>query len=567
MKTDKFEKTIRRKLESITPEFHENDWTKMQNFMQTNTPPTFWQQYSSWFGYAAAAAVSSVMFFLYVNQLSQNNTLLSDVKTLRNQIETIKSTPTVIQKTDTVYVVQQQIIEKPSYDTQTSNQDEQRFIPQNENQESLAGTEDNQKIQEENNTNPALKPDIKSVNEENVNHSLKNKNDVLAGNTQPETGKTSGKSEINSSEKSSDDTPGKNFVPKKSNSALAVNNNAGTTNGNNYSITKGLNNPVAGNTGRSSGSNTGGNFGNGNSVAGNISGGQANSNVSSVKTLDEKFDQLEVQSPVGQTNYTALSRKMNYGLAHRISPKQVRNVLLAANSSKTQEEIKSVESTKKIESTKKAETAIPKLNLKVPYRFGIAQQWEGKNQVKTVLGEVLISKNISISTGFSWVKIKPEQFFYEKSYNEKNHSNFKKDHSLPMAFKVTNLNVQSSLMQIPLNIAFRQNIGEGLAFFAGAGTNITVKSKRNITYDCFFNSSPRPGSDLYFRQGEKTSEKINLKLINSVNLSAGIEKSFHPIVVQAEGYLYSYFNPVSPQATKTGPGFKIKLLYQIGKKM
>jgi hypothetical protein len=80
MKTDKFENTIRRKLESISPEFHEDDWTKMQDYMHAHTPPTFWQQYSSWFGYAAAAAVTSVLVFLYTNQLSQNNNLLSDVK-------------------------------------------------------------------------------------------------------------------------------------------------------------------------------------------------------------------------------------------------------------------------------------------------------------------------------------------------------------------------------------------------------------------------------------------------------------------------------------------------------
>ncbi|MCF0058267.1 hypothetical protein [Dyadobacter sp. CY356] len=568
MKTDKFEKTIRRKLESIEPEFHENDWTKMQNFMQANTPPTFWQQYSSWFGYAAAAAVSSVMVFLYVNQLSQNNTLLSDVKTLQNQIETIKNTPTVIQKTDTVYVVQQQVIEKPVYDKQISNQEEQRFIPQqNESQESLASSDENQKTEVGNNTDPGSKPDGKSVEEVNLNPSLNSKNEVLAGNSQPENVRNSVDSNGSQSPgKSRNDGIGKNSVTINSNSSVALNGNTISTNGNNNPITKGTNNSASGNTGRNSGSNGNGNFGNGNSMVDNNAGNQKNLPVYTAKTLDEKFDQLEVKAPVGQTNYTALSRKMNYGLAHRISPKQVRNVLLAANPPKIQEETKNVESNKKVESAKKTETTIPRFNLKVPYRFGIAQQWEGKNQVKTVIGEVLVSKNFSVSTGVSWVKIKPEQFNSEKSYNDKNRSDFKKDHFLPMALKVINMKIKSSLMQIPINVAFRKNIGEGLSYFVGAGTNITLSSKRDIAYDCFFNSSPRPGPDIYF-QNERASEKIDLKLFNSVNFSAGIEKSFHPVVVQAEGYLYSYFNPISPQATKTGPGFKIKLLYQIGKKM
>ncbi|WP_181956147.1 hypothetical protein [Dyadobacter frigoris] len=564
MKTDKFEKTIRRKLESITPEFHENDWTKMQNFMQANTPPTFWQQYSSWFGYAAAAAVTSVMVFLYVNQLSQNNTLLSDVKTLQNQIETIKNTPTVIQKTDTVYVVQQQEVEKPSYDHQAPNPDEQRLIPQQySNQKSLANIEENRINKEENNTNPdARRPDAKLVEEENAKPSVNNKNEVLAGNNQPDNYKSSGKADVKSpsSEKYSDPITGKNFDTDKSNSSIALNSKTGNVSGDNYSVSKGISNTGSGNTGRNSGSNGSGNSGNGNSMANNQPGNQEYSTVASGKTLDEKFDQLEIQTPAGQPNYSAISRKMNYGLVHRISPKQVKNVLLATNQPKSQEESKSVES------TKKAETTIPQFNLKVPYRFGIAQQWEGKNQVRTVLGEVLISKNFSISTGFSWVKIKPEDFYSEKNYNDKNRTDFRKDHFLPMALKIMNLNIKSSLTQIPLNVAFRQNLPHNFAYFVGAGTNFTISSKRDITYECFYNFGPRPGPD----QPQivlQASEKIDLKLINSVNFSAGIEKSFHPIVVQAEGYLYSYFNPISYQGSKTGPGFKIKLLYQIGKKM
>lgn len=555
MKTDKFEKTIRRKLESIEPEFHENDWTKMQNFMQANTPPTFWQQYSSWFGYAAAAAVSSVMVFLYVNQLSQNNDLLSDVKSLKTQIETIKNTPTVIHKTDTIYLVQQQVIEKPVYDNQSVNQEEQRFAPQQyRNQESLAITGEKQSVAEENNT----RPDNRIVEEGAANPTLNNRNEAVTVNDRPNNGEVSNQGIGNTSaEKSLNPVTG-------SNPNVAVNNKPSVTN-NAYSGKTG-NNQVAGNSGRGSGFGGNVNAGNVGSFANNNSGDQTNVIVASSKILNEKFDQLEIQSPVGQTNYVTLSRKMNYGLIHRISPKQVRNVLLAANPQKIQEEAKSVESTKKVESAKKAENTIPRFNLKVPYRFGIAQQWEGKNQVKTVLGEVLISKNFSVSTGFSWVKIKQEDFYSEMVYNQKSRTDFRKDHFVPMALKISSLNINSSLKQIPLNVNFRQNLPHNFAYFVGAGTNFTVTSKRDITYECVYNFGPRPGPDQY-RTVQQTSEKIDLKLINSVNFSAGIEKSFHPVVIQAEGYLYSYFNPVSTQATKTGPGFKIKLLYQIGKKM
>ena len=93
MKTNRFENTIRRKLESIEPDFQEQDWARMQNYMQAHTPPSFLQQYGSWIGYAAAASVTSVMAYMYVNQLSQNNHLVRDVKNLQSQIELIRNQP------------------------------------------------------------------------------------------------------------------------------------------------------------------------------------------------------------------------------------------------------------------------------------------------------------------------------------------------------------------------------------------------------------------------------------------------------------------------------------------
>jgi len=136
-----------------------------------------------------------------------------------------------------------------------------------------------------------------------------------------------------------------------------------------------------------------------------------------------------------------------------------------------------------------------------------------------------------------------------------------------MALKIVDMNIQSSLVQIPLNVAYRNDIKNNFTYYLSAGTNFTLQSKTDIVFDCYFDfPDPKLGSDeAYFRK--QISEKMDVQLVNSVNFSAGIEKSWHPLVVQAEGYLYSYFTPLSPQVSHSGPGFKIKLLYQIGKKM
>ncbi|SEI54044.1 hypothetical protein SAMN04487995_1244 [Dyadobacter koreensis] len=552
MKTDKFEKTIRRKLESITPEFHEDDWTKMQNYMHAHTPPTFWQQYSSWLGYAAAAAVTSVMAFLYVNQLSQNNDLLTDVKTLKNQIEVIKNTPTIVQKTDTVYLVQKQPADKDErYDPY---REEHRFVPQEKNiRESLANAGSAENSADETNGISDTKTDNNSIIEESAGVPLLKKNpEILANNNISANDRPVEETIISSDPKPSENIE-KNTIKRYSDSgSLAASEKAGKI----Y---------------RYKGMEDSGNSGSGNVVSGSNTGSNFNGTVNTIafgKTLDSRFDALATQSPIQENNFQTVSRRMNYSLARRISPSRVKSVLLASSASGAKMPVSEKNNT----SAKKAETTIPKLNLKVPYRFGFAQQWEGKNQVRTAVAEVIVAKHFSISTGFSWLKIKPKGFYSEKSYREKTKKNFRDDykpHLMPFE-GIENINIKPSVMQIPLTVAYRNDLKNDFAFFVGAGTNFTVSQKQDVEFDCyrdFFNpTNPKPNIIRAIRS-EKVTEKMNLNLVNSLNFSAGIEKSWHPVVLQAEAYLYTYFSPLSPQASKSGPGLKIKVLYQIGKKM
>lgn len=547
MKTDKFEKTIRRKLESITPDFHEDDWTKMQNYMHAHTPPTFWQQYSSWLGYAAAATVTTVMAFMYVNQLSQNNHLQSDVKLLQNQIEVIKNDPAVVQKTDTIYVVQQQTVDQNTSEFTQEDQGEERFVPQQDNRnapESLAHTVDKETGLETNAGQPStdfVKPE---VNE---------KRNLLS-----RTEKTDHQNIV----KEAVAAIPENVTQNKTDNEIAVSTGAEVNSANNSGVTNNAGSHGMGGDIHAGKGTTDGEF---NNVPVN---NPANSRVVFTKTLDERFDQIVIQAPVQQNNNQTVSRSMHYALAQRIAPKQVKNILLATNASV----VKMPKSKKNVASTKKTETTIPKLNLKVPYRFGFAQQWEGKNQVKTVLTEVVVSKHFSFSAGLSWLKIKAKDFHSEKNYREKTQKNFRDDFNPQvMPFEgIENINIKPSVVQIPLTVAYRNDLKNNFTFFVGAGTNLTVKQEQDITFDSYRDIYIQSGPKTYIvrdSRSERITEKMNLNLVNSLNFSAGIEKSWHPVVLQAEGYLYTYFLPLSPLTSRSGPGFKIKLLYQIGKKM
>jgi hypothetical protein len=488
MKTDKFEKTIRQKLESISPDFHEDNWAQMQRYMQVHNPPGFWQQYGSWLGYAAAASVTTVMAFMYTNQLSQTNELKRDLTELKKEIRLISATPTV-PKADTVYIVQKEIVREPVL-----------VYPKQDTQERWADAT----------------PQDDVSGKEIYAHS---KNDVgaapgraLASAPKTGTGEHSYEATTNRFPKERAELAQHTGKPEIAEDTESNKHNTPT--GNNASFAS--------------------------------------------KALDENFDHITELAPI--TTESGSSRTMKYALASRMSPRQTRKVWLASAAPVTKD---AVDEDKKVEKTAKADNIIPQLNIKAPYRLGAGFQFEGNNQVRTVVGEVLIAKKFSLTTGLSWLKIKPMNFKSEKIFRDKNKGDFKQMHpgEVPMAFQVQNINVKPTLLQIPLTVAFRNDVTKDFSYFVGAGTNITLNGKEKITYDCWL---PLTGKEF---NNQSLERKMDLPLFNSMNLTAGIEKSWHPIVVQIEGYLYSYFKPLNPMAQKTGPGIKMKLLYQIGKKM
>ncbi|TLU99613.1 hypothetical protein FEN17_21425 [Dyadobacter luticola] len=473
----------------------------MQQYMQANTPPSFWQQYGSWIGYAAAASVSTVMAFLYVNQLSQNDHLVADVKNLKSQIEVIQNTPAPAAKTDTIYLVQKESDIEPRYTALESAANPERIAFQQ--------------------VRTDRKKSVAEFASSNVN--------------------SKGRSNVEPDE-SAKPTENQRLVNVEKQDFAASN-----ISENNIDLTA--------NSGLKSFSSDN---------QGNLSG------ASATKTLDGQFVAMDTKNSITANNGYSASRKMNYELASRLSSRQVQRALnpmtpqgVTTNpqTAKTQIASAAPTSEKKVEQVAKAENVIPKFNIKAPYRFGAGIMMDGNGNSKTVVGEVIVAKKFSITTGITWLKTKPMEFFTEKIFREKNRQDFKRSHpgDVPLAFDVYNIKVNPSMVQIPLTVAFRNNMKDNWAYFAGVGTNVNISSREKVSFDC---KAPKGE---FFSQGFE--KKTDMPLVNSVNFSMGIEKSWHPIVVQAEGYLYTYFQPLTPLSHSAGPGLKLKVLYQIGGKM
>ncbi|PSL26776.1 hypothetical protein CLV60_109269 [Dyadobacter jiangsuensis] len=497
MKTNRFENTIRRKLESIEPDFQEQDWARMQKYMQTHTPPSFLQQYGSWIGYAAAASVTSVMAYMYVNQLSQNDHLVRDVKNLQSQIELIRNQPAPVAKADTVYVLQtapdgqslQASLQPLNYRRNLS----QNGVQQDLGQINLADTEP---VRSTSNAEPGAVENIPDP-----------------ANTRKKVTYQADKS----SESLAAAQPAKEAIITGPNAA----GNANTIDANAGQMPK------------------------------------TPSNVAAGKTFGSEFSIASISNPVEMHAGISLQRKMHYELASKLTARQVQKALFANN----MQIAKAPVNTKKTEQVAQTESVIPKLPLKTPYRFGAGYQIEGNGQGKTVLGEVIIKKKFSIAAGITWLKVKPAEFFTETVFRTKARADFKETHpgQVPLIFQLYNIKIDQNVVQIPLTLAFRNTIKDDWAYYASVGTNFKVSSKETISYDC------RGPKNEFFSQS--FTKKGDVSPITSMNFAVGIEKSWHPIVVQAEGYWVNYFKPLSPLRQSAGPGVKVKLLYQIGRQM
>lgn len=77
MKTNKFDETLRAKLEGVQPEFSNQDWNSFQRHAKANTAGNFWNSYGRHLGYAAAASVF-VALTAVCGLLYQQNVILSE---------------------------------------------------------------------------------------------------------------------------------------------------------------------------------------------------------------------------------------------------------------------------------------------------------------------------------------------------------------------------------------------------------------------------------------------------------------------------------------------------------
>ncbi|GAB3995324.1 hypothetical protein GCM10028807_35170 [Spirosoma daeguense] len=535
MKTDRFTDIIRRKLESIRPEFTEKDWTRMQaSLQQANLPQPDMsgagQPFSGgvWSGQPwllAAAAVSTVVLVsLGVWQRSEINTLRQTVSELSKQ----RVVKPVIPSTDATSLQQRSTApniaqtNKLNQSGMGSATDVSAIKIQRDTvyitryvavpSRGRPETVDDMRSGERTNGLPTQRYSANSHNKiqeetARVANNLNSKTESYDVTSTPlSVEKSSGTTSADPAIRPTSGSPGKDLLNgNKSTSGQYV---AGGTNG--------QNNPPTDYRGSQPAD----------------SGNSANTNgATSDKSATSATDNVAAQNDVAtEANAAKLAGVTEYELVASHDLKMASpnwNALLAQRARR----MRPVRTTV-VNQTNQAPESQPVQRIGTRFRAGAGGEFDSRLWSAGVFTQVLFGRHLMLGVGLNQATYMNGMFITAEEFDLRTQRNFRMefgrnlDPRLDLKGDVINIDTRLVRVQIPISISYRIPINQSLTMVSTVGTYLALSNTEKVTY--------------YYRKyikGSFTEASFNVErpvdLINSVAFSPGLEWQNKHIVVQA----------------------------------
>lgn len=444
MKTNPFEESLRKKLESVQPEFTERDWDSFEKFVRTQTTPKVWQQSKFWFNIAAASvftALAGICAMLY----QQNIILKNELGTLKDYIT--GQLPEVIQQSVNADLHSPTVI------------------------------------------TPSKPEMVTSALEQALSELKRNP-------TTPGVAAESPKEAVSAT-----------FMEKPGETPAHE-----------------VNSRIIENLGRSE-----------SSVMHDL--------PAKAAPVDEMGNSPQVSGE--QSAHSQLPQKND------VAPEKSSGDAVLVN--------KTVPETQPVKAAEVRKTELLPV-VGSPYRVGLVVSRTRTAGTYGILNEFILYRNYTVLVGLTKTEYRDLYFSNEKVFAEQTNHSFRKTfgNGIPPAAVVSNISTKSSLMQMPLSVGYRYFLGDGFSLSGSIGTNINLRFRQNLECDLWDGYKPQRISGVRYK-------KMNYPLVNNLNYSLGIEKRFEPIVLQAEAF-YHHQNGDIPFQNATGPGLRMKLLYEIGQR-
>lgn len=197
------------------------------------------------------------------------------------------------------------------------------------------------------------------------------------------------------------------------------------------------------------------------------------------------------------------------------------------------------------------------------FRVGVGGEVASKVLSAGVFTEVLLGQHWTVGVGLSQAMHTGERFVNEFDFDERTRRNFRKEFARDIDPRrpIANIDTRTFRVQIPLALGYRVSLNRSLTFVPTVGTYLNLASTENATYFC-------PGVVPQRNYEEiTTTGRRPVDLINSLALSTGIEWQSGHWVIQGSPVLTM---PVRTNLSLPDPnwqksttvGLRARLLYQ-----
>ncbi|GAB3711230.1 hypothetical protein GCM10027592_48600 [Spirosoma flavus] len=568
MKTDRFTDIIRRKLESIRPEFTEKDWARMQATLQqapmpqSGTPGTGHPFSGVWSGQPwlmAAAAVGTVALVTLtvwqrreINTLQQTVSELSKQRTVTSALPPADATSQSKRSSDLTSTTK---ADQPARQNVTSQnatlptrQRDTVYITRYVAVPSRGRPEAVDDLRADNQPNTTITQRYPAQNRERVQTETSN----VANNLPTKTDSYDVSSTPSSVEKSSGTTSGNPAIrstPNSSGNDRIVGNkeNRGlsgqSVNGNNSRQTTSPTSDYVANQPTSAGNANAGNSGN-TTVSDNSVAGIANA-------TPQPENNVTTETGTGVVEYAFVP-------SHSLSIASANwNALLAQRARKMRPARTTV--------VNQAPASQPVERLGIRFRAGAGGEFDARLWSAGVFTEVLFGRHFMLGVGLNQATYMNGMFITADEFDMRTKRDFRREFGFGLAptvdLKGDVINIDSRLVrvQMPLSVGYRLPISQSLTMVTTLGTYLALSNKEHVTY--YYRKYPRGGfSEANFRADRPVD------LLNSVVFSPGLEWQNKHLVIQAAPVLTVptcfYTAPGPNWQSTTTIGLRARLLYQ-----
>ncbi|MGA0560731.1 hypothetical protein ACO2Q8_28960 [Larkinella sp. VNQ87] len=533
MKTDKFEESIRKKLEDIDPPFRENDWLQLRSFLRRNGVPSLGGTATQWLMPMLSAASVAGLLMLTVWQYRTNQQLEQTVQTLKDSVDVLQQvpaevaadSPTAVQpRVDTVYITREVIKPVPGV-----SPDAPRYRSDSE-EETLANRLDLDVTSE--------KAEDRSENEEVTTESETGVS-LPVGSNRKKTNVLSrpdSRERLTESNRRTDlNRPDRNTTP--SGTVNQSRNSYETDSYRSTATTERGNRRYAGRQ-KPSGYATNPSYASESSGENRTSGsGTANppAHLAAPTTLSWEPVRLRSQALSFDSSY------YEEGYQRRI--RRIRPFYPAS-------------STPVLAAKPVVEEPQPRFQ----FRLGVGGQVAGSQTGYGIAGEMLVGKHLVVSAGLNYIKLAGGDFLSDIDYLKKRQIDFRKEFpdKVPADpfVKVINISQDARSWQVPLTVGYRLPIGNSISVLPMVGASLSLSTLEKITFE------HRKPPMFYETDRKSIYRDCDPKLYHSWLVSLGVEKQVGHWAVQISPFVSTPVTSSRISLNETTAGFRGRLLYQ-----